>query len=209
MPDSGAFFERLCIDMNSKEEMTQNLINELNSYYSQYIYLVDIMNVFEHLGKFKVEEQKIAPNYFSITYAALIDSFMLTFARLYDNSKQTKSIQNLIDKCKKNIFLFSEQEKVENKLNEFEHKMKEDEFISPAITTIKYRRDKLFVHNDKKLFNHPENDSSHLPMYQLWFLRDFTNEVLSYLLDKLGEEPNQDAIYDNDLKKIIDYIKDT
>lgn len=195
--------------MSSKEEMKKNLVKEINSYYDHYVYMADVMAVCEHIGhfaNFESDKLEIAPNFFKIVHAATIDSFMLTFARLYDNSEQTKSIQNLIDKCKKNLFLFSDDKNVSEKLFEFECKMKEDEYIAPSISTIKHRRDKIFVHNDKKFFNHPEKDNSYLPMYQLWFLRDFTKEILTFLLDALGEKaPVKETIYNNEeLEKLFD-----
>lgn len=192
--------------MSQKEEMKKNIIEEINSYYDHYVYMADVMAVCEHIGNFinfDSNKLEIAPNFFKIVYASTIDSYMLTFARLYDNSEQTKSITNLITKCRKNISLFNNIEEVESKLTEFEKRMETDEFLLPAIETIKHRRDKLFVHNDKKYFNHPENDNSYLPMYQLWMLRDFTREVLVYLLGALGEQPQKEVIYNNDLEKML------
>lgn len=198
-------------NMNQKDEMKKNLIEEINSYYDHYVYMADVMKVYEHIEHFanyESDKLKIAPNFFKIVHASTIDSFMLTFARLYDNSEQTKSIQNLIDKCRKNISLFSDADAVSKKLIEFEDKMMNDEYISPAINTIKHRRDKIFVHNDKKFFNHPEKDSSYLPMYQLWVLRDFTKEVLTYLLEALGGKPVKETIYNNEeLEKLFDKCK--
>ena len=40
-------------------------------------------------------------------------------------------------------------------------------------------------------------------MYALWFLRDFTKEVLIYLLDALGEKPNKETIYNEDLDNLL------
>ena len=181
--------------------MKNDLIIEIYSYYDHYVYMADVMKVYEHIEHFvnyESDKLNIAPNFFKIVQASTIDSFILTFARLYDNSIQTKTIPNLINKCKKNLPLFSDKESVSKKLIEFENKMMNDEYISPAINTIKHRRDKIFVHNDKKFFNHPEKDNSHLPMYQLWFLRDFTKEVLIYLLDALGAKPVKETIYNNE-----------
>ncbi len=197
--------------MSKKEEMKKDLIEEINSYYDHYVYMADVMAVHNHMQSYvnqKSSKLEIAPNFFRIVYAATIDSFMLTLARLYDNSQQAKSMKNLIDKCKKNDFLFSGVENVNKKLIEFESKMNNDEYISKAIKIIKHRRDKIFVHNDKKFFIHPEKDTSHLPMYALWFLRDFTKEVLIYLLDALGEKPSKETIYDKDLDNLfINYNK--
>ena len=192
--------------MDQKEEMKQNLIKEINSYYDHYVYMADVMAVHNHMQGYvnkKSSKLEIAPNFFRIVYAATIDSFMLTFARLYDNSKQTKSIENLILKCKKNISLFDNMKEVEKRLIDFETRMKTDEFLAPAIETIKHRRDKIFAHNDEKYFIHPEKDPSYLPMYELWFLRSFTKEVLLYLLKALGEEPIKETIYDKDFENLF------
>lgn len=187
-------------------DMKKNLIEDIKSYYEHYVYMADVMRVCDHIGEYEMfenEKLEIAPNFFRIVRAATIDSYMLTFARLYDNSEETKSIQNLIRKCKKNISLFFDKENVSKKLIEFECRMEDDEEISSAIKTIKHRRDKMFVHNDKKFFNHPEKDTSYLPIQQLGILRVFTKEVLIYLLGELDETPIRETTYDNDLDKLF------
>ena len=192
--------------MGQKEQMKQNLIEEINSYYAHYVYMADVMAVHNHMQSYVNQDSKmleVSPNFFKIVYAATIDCYMMTFARLYDNSEETKNMKNLIDKCKKNVFLFSDIENTNKKLIEFENKMNNDEYISPAIDIIKHRRDKIFAHNDKKFFIHQEKDPSRLPMYALWFLRDFTKEVLIYLLDALGEKPNKETIYNEDLDNLL------
>lgn len=192
--------------MDQKEQMKQNLIEEINSYYDHYVYMADVMAVHNHMQSYinrNSQALEIAPNFFRIVYAATIDSYMLTFARMYDNSKQAKSIENLVLKCKKNISLFDNVKEVEKRLVDFEARMKTDEFLAPAIETIKHRRDKIFAHNDEKYFIHPENDDSHLPMYELWILSNFTGEILNYLLEALGEKPIKETIYDNDFENLL------
>jgi len=106
--DGMAFLLNVCRKrdkgMNQKEVMRENLIEEINSYYDHYVYMADVMAVCEHIGhfaNFESNKLEIAPNFFKIVHAATIDCFNITFARLYDNSRQTKSIANLISKCKK------------------------------------------------------------------------------------------------------------
>lgn len=65
------------------------------------------------------------------------------------------------------------------------------------------RRDKIFAHNDKKFFVDPNKDESYLPMYQLWFLRDFTGEVIKFLLDELEFSDTKTTIYDRDLSNLF------
>lgn len=82
-----------------------------------------------------------------------------------------------------NAALFTNKKEIENRINEYKRKMKDDDYIPKAISTIKLRRDKIFAHNDRKFFVNPEKDDSYLPTYQLWFLRNFTGEVIHFLMD--------------------------
>lgn len=74
-----------------------------------------------------------APNFTLIVECALIDSYMIILMRLYDKSDKTQTIPNLIKKCKKNICLFPTPNNTLSKLNEFETKLSQDEYISHAI----------------------------------------------------------------------------
>lgn len=40
--------------------------------------------------------------------------------------------------------------------------------------------------NDKKYFLNPDKDDSHLPMYKIWFVRDFIEQVLLYFASVFG-----------------------
>ena len=199
--------------MDQKEQMKKNLIEEINSYYDHYVYMADVMAVHNHMQSYVNSNSQIleiAPNFFRIVYAATIDSYMLTFARVYDNSKQAKSIVNLISKCKESSSLFDNmKEEVEKRLTDFESRIKTDEILAPAIDLIKHRRDKIFAHNDEKYFIHPEKDNSYLPMYALWFLSSFTKEVLLYLLEALGEKPIKETIYDKDFENLLNNLPQT
>lgn len=195
--------------MNQKEKMKNDLLEEINSYYRHFVYLKDIHKVFDHLNKMQLDEsgkQKLhqAPNFFMIVECGLIDSFMISLARLYDNSEDAKTIQALIKKSKRNISLFNSNSDVRAKLEEFENELDDaDGFISSAIETIKHRRDKMLVHNDKKYFQHPEKDNSHLPMYKIWMLIDFTEKLLNYLLQELSSESNLTTKYNEDLDNLF------
>lgn len=69
-----------------------------------------------------------------------------------------------------------------SKLNEFETKLSQDEYISHAIETLISRRDSIYAHNDKKYFGKKlVKDTSYLKMYHIWILVNFTEEVLNYL----------------------------
>lgn len=189
--------------MKQKDEMIQNLLNEIDGYFIQLVYLQDLMSVEKDITELEDKMQN-APNFTLIVKCALIDSFMLAFMKLYDKSEKTKTIPNLIKKCKKNIHLFSNDKDVANKLNEFETKLNKDEYITHAIKILRVRRDSLYAHNDSKYFGkNMENDKTFLPMFELWALRDFTDEILKYVFKQLSDDEPRKIKYDADLKKLI------
>lgn len=189
--------------MDQKEEMKKNLLEEIDGYFMQLVYLKDLISVDEDINKHK-EEMKCAPNFTLIVECALRDSYMLSFMKLFDKSQKAKTIPNLIKKCKDNISLFSMPDDVLLKLNEFETKIDEDEYINHAIKTLRVRRDSYHVHNDNKYFGKKlQNDSTYLKTYHIWFLRDFTEEVLNYLFSQLSDEEVRKTKYDEDLINLL------
>ena len=135
------------------------------------------------------------PNFALVISCALVDSYMLVLIKLYDKSEQAKTIPNLIEKCKKNINLFPSNNDTLNKLNEFQEKITNDEFISHTIKTLITRRDSILVHNDKKYFGEKlKNDISYLKKYHIWILRDFTEEVLNYLFSQLSSLSSEETL---------------
>lgn len=137
--------------MNQKEEMKKNLLEELDDYFMQLVYLKDLLSVEKDICDSR-EKLQCAPNFTLIVECALIDSYMIILMRLYDKSDKTQTIPNLIKKCKKNICLFPTPNNTLSKLNEFETKLSQDEYISHAIETLISRRDSIYAHNDKKYF---------------------------------------------------------
>ena len=91
--------------MDQKEEMKKNLLEELDDYFMQLVYLKDLLSVEEDICDSR-EKLQCAPNFTLIVECALIDSYMIILMRLYDKSDKTQTIPNLIKKCKKNICLF-------------------------------------------------------------------------------------------------------
>lgn len=129
--------------------------------------------------------------------------FQFELARLVDTDKNTMSIQNLIRKVKNNAHILEKKQEVLNKIDEFEKTLAESEYISTGIETIKHRRDTTFAHNDKKYFLHPDKDDSHLPMYKIWFIRDFICQVVSYFANVFGVTLEKDTIYNRDLNNLL------
>lgn len=186
-------------------EMLKNIKIEIESYYDHYVYLADMMAVYQHISDVlkTVKENDAGINFLKITYAATIDSMMITFARLYDEDGNSKNINQLIEKCRKNSSLSIDKLELEKQLECFKNKLCNDEYLVPAVKTIKMRRDKMFAHNDKKFFNNPEKDTSYLPMYQLWFLRDYTKDLLQMLAHAYQITFSKDVIYDQDLNELV------
>lgn len=190
--------------MNQKEEMKRNLLKEIDGFFMQLIYLKDLISVEEDIDKHD-EKMKCAPNFTLIVECALIDGYMLALMKLYDKSKEAKTIPNLIKKCKDNISLFPSQDDTLIKLKEFETKINEDEYITHAIETLKIRRDSVHVHNDKKYFgNKLQKDKTYLKKYHIWILRDFTEEVLVYLFSQLSSGEPWKTKYNKDLSNLFE-----
>lgn len=137
--------------MNQKEEMKRNLLEEIYGYFMQLVYLKDLISVEEDIDYSK-EKLQCAPNFTMIVECALIDSYMLALMKLYDKSDKAKTIPNLIKKCKDNINLFPLKTDALAKLEGFEAKINQDEYIAHAIETLRSRRDSIHAHNDKKYF---------------------------------------------------------
>jgi len=191
--------KRGVIIVMQKEKMKNDLLEEINGYFMQLVYMKDLINVSEDVDKYE-KNLESAPNFTLIIRCALIDSYMLTLMRLYDKSDKAKTIPNLIEKCKNNIHLFPSNNDTLSMLNKFQEKVSSDEFISHAIKTLITRRDSIFVHNDKKYFGEKlKNDTSYLKKYHIWILRNFTEEVLNYLFLQLSSEETLKTKYNCDL----------
>lgn len=185
--------------MTLKEKMKKDLLEELNGYFMQLVYMKDLINVSEDIDKYE-KNLESAPNFVLVISCALADSYMLSLTKLYDKSDKAKTIPNLIEKCKKNIHLFPSNNDTLLKLNEFEEKISNDEFISDAIKTIRIRRDSILVHNDQKYFGGKlKNETSYLKMFHIWILCDFTEEVLNYLFSQLSSGEMLKTKYNYDL----------
>ena len=103
----------LCVEgeiMGAKEIMLENIKTEIASYYDHYVYLADMIEVYQHLDKVlsTVKKEGIGINFLKITPAATIDSMMMNLSRLFDDDKKSKSILQLIDKCRKNSSLLDD-----------------------------------------------------------------------------------------------------
>ena len=190
--------------MNQQEKMKMDILKEIDGYIMQLVYLKDLIDVDDDIGRNK-EKMQCAPNFTLIIECALADSYMLALMKLYDKSQKAKTIPNLIKKCKSNIELFPSKEDTLLKLEAFEKELNEDEFITHAIETLIKRRDSIHVHNDQKYFGEKiQNDNSYLKGYHIKILTKFTENVLNYLFFQLSSEEIRKTKYDKDLRKLFE-----
>ncbi|WP_338912760.1 hypothetical protein WHY20_04280 [Clostridium perfringens] len=190
--------------MNNKELMKLELLNELNEYKKQLMYLKDLNEVYKHMMCLNDERKAIAPNFFLIIEGALIDSYMMSLGRLYDKSKQTKTIIKLINRFSSGAALFNNKKELLDNLNHFKENIEKDEEISETIKIIQERRDLFFAHNDKKFFGEKINDyEAYLPNYKVWELISFTESILKYLYKQFSIDENFNCKYDRDFEKLI------
>lgn len=192
-------------------ERKNELLEELDGHCMQFAYLKDFINVKKdienHNGK-----MKHAPNFELIVKCALIDSYMLILMRMYDKDQKAKTIPNLIRNSKSFVYNYryvnslfhSEYGELLKKLKEFEMEMKKDEYIKHAIKILRLRRNKIHAHNDKDYFGiRLQNDTSVLKNYHIWYLVNFTERVLNFLLSELSSENTQKPKYDGDLNNLF------
>ena len=77
--------------MNQKEKMTKNLLEALDDFFMQLVYLKDLLSVENDMADSK-EKLQCAPNFTLIVECALIDSYTLVLMKLYDKSEKAQTI---------------------------------------------------------------------------------------------------------------------
>lgn len=192
--------------MGCKESMIKSIQNEIVAYYDHLVYLKDLIAVYDDVSNVMRDFGEAQNNNFiKISYAAVIDSMMITISRLVDTDKNAMSIQNLIHKVKINAHIVNDKQAVLNRIDEFEKTLIDSEYISTGIEIIKHRRDTMFAHNDKKYFLNPDNDDSYLPMYKIWFVRDFMEQVLLYFASVFDVTLEKRTIYKGDIRVLLNF----
>lgn len=92
------------------------LINDFNVHLA---YIQDLITVYNMILDFN--EEAVSKDFILVSTCGLYDSFMIALARLYDRSKNTETIQNLLNKCIENSHLINNDEYIQ-KLNTFNDK---------------------------------------------------------------------------------------
>lgn len=190
---------------NEKKEMLQNLENEIKTYCEQIAYLEDMYELQRELTPLEIPNEHLVG--IKIINSALYDASFIIIAKLVtDKDKQTKSIWKLMEKIRKNSYLYEDEKKEEllNLTKKYEKILSEE--LGSIINKIKNRRDTLIAHNDKKYFGKMEKYTERIPNYELWRV---SNEVKKYLCSiveilKIPASTVGEYIQCKDLKKLID-----
>ncbi len=201
--------------MSQQEKKKEDMIKDIDGYLMQLVYLKDLLSVEDDIRN-NEEKMKCAPNFTLIIESALIDSYILILARLYDKfgkaknaseetknkPKKPKTIPNLIQECKSYIHLFPSMDNTLLKLEEFEKGLAERK---KTIETLRKVRNSIHAHNDPQYFGEKlQNSKLKLKTYQIWDLACFSEEVLNYLFSQLSSEEIRKTKYDKDLKKLLE-----
>lgn len=190
--------------MGQQEKMRNDFLKEVEAYILQLLYTKDLISVLKDVEDLE-HKLATAPNFTLITECALSDSYMLVLMRLYDKSKESKNIYSLIEKCKKNSFLFENEKVVLSKIAEFQDELEEDQYISHTVNVLRERRDTIYAHNDSKYFGDKiEKDKTCLKTFHIQILVNFTERILTYIFSQLSSEEMNKVKYDNDLKKLFE-----
>lgn len=188
-----------------KDEIIKTIKQDIPIFYNHYLYAAALVHVEKNSSSLNCIQQ-IAPNLKNLIEASVYDSKIMVFARLYDDyqhGNQTKTISGTLRKIQKNLSCLRMGEDFNYKINEFLHRLEADEYISKAVQLLKTRRDTMLAHNDKKYFDFQSAQVEYFPNYYLWFLCEFTKEVLVYL----GSAFEVELVEDDSLEYEMELIK--
>ncbi len=187
------------------------LLEKVETFYEQYLYLKDIHNVYLDIDS-AFEETDKAKTFFSVAASACIDSYEMTVARLFDTHKGTETVNSLINVCRKNITLFSDQKTVTDALDCYERKLQINPYKN-LLDVIRHRRNKYIAHNDPIFFPHKNLtdpavlDNKRFNLYELWLLIRDTGALLELLWKNLTTDAiNLKCQYERDIVELFPEI---
>ncbi len=194
--------------------MRNEIIEEVENFYEQYLYLKDIYNTYLDCAMAE-EYSESGKTFLKMASSACIDSYMMTLARLFDEDGKSAKLSEMINKCKQNKSVFENPDDTFAFLTEHARKLKQDKDLKNAVAIIGHRRNKYFAHNDKEYFQHSKEtdkvvtDSSYLPSYEIWMLIKWIKELLEKLMQELDTSPSDmQAKYNRDLAELIPAIRE-
>lgn len=184
------------------------LLDKVETFYEQYLYLKDIQNVYLDIDS-AFEESDKAKTFFSVAACACIDSYEMTVARLFDSHKNAETIRTLIVECRNNIIEFSDQNAVIAALNKYEQNLQINPYKN-LLDVIRHRRNKYIAHNDPIYFPHKNLtdpavlDNNRYNLYELWLLIRDTGSLLELLWNNLTTDTIElTCQYNRDLPELF------
>jgi hypothetical protein len=194
--------------MANDKELLKEIQTDIVNFYYEYASLYNTIEAYTEVSNFleNYEVDFMGKNFLLTSNEALVDSMMMAFARLYDNNNCSKNIQFLIKECINSCKSANDSKTLCVELNKIRNELSANQIISDAIKIIKFRRNKHYAHNDKIFFRKPEKDTTYLPMYKLWILRDFTKNLLELLANNFDVRLDYNLLRINDFKYLRDLI---
>jgi len=171
-----------------KDEIIKTIEQDIPIFYNHYLYASALIQMEKNSSSLECIELRV-PKIKNLIEASMYDAKIMVFARLYDDYKhgnKTKSVLGTLKKIQDNFTCIKMGVDFENQINIFLYRLETEEYISEAVRLLKTRRDTILAHNDKKYFDSQSAQIENFPNYYLWFLCDFTKEVLEYLGESFG-----------------------
>ena len=122
------------------------------------------------------ERRKLMYKTFYAQKSDIVDSFFLTLAKLFDESKRNKpiSVPNLVTLLSNNIHLFDEKTKIQETIKEYQEKLIE---VKNILNIIKEHRDQCLAHNEpKRSCEHLDNLTTNETRKIMDVIFNFVNE---------------------------------
>ena len=186
------------------KEIQTDIVNFYYEYASLYNTIVAYIEVSNFLENYEADFK--GKNFLLTSNESLVNNMMMSFARLYDNNDCSKNVQFLIEECINNCEFANNSKTLCIELNKMCNELSTNQIIRDIIKIIKFRRNKHYAHNDKIFLGKPEKDTTYLPMYKLWVLRDFTKNLLELLAKSFDVRLDYNLLLINDFKYLRDLI---
>lgn len=156
----------------------------------------------------------LGKEFFIMATLALVESYMMILARMFDEDGKSIKVSELINKCKSNKDVFTHPDEVFVFLTDEGRKLKKDKDLSNAVEVIRHRRNRYLAHNDKEYFSHSKPtdkailDNDRLPSYEIWLLINWIKELLEKLLEELKVDAGEmKPKYSRELDKLQPVIE--
>jgi hypothetical protein len=193
--------------------MRDEIIEDVKNFYEQYLYLKDIYLAYMD-SSLAEKYSDLGKEFFIMATSALVESYMMILARMFDEDGKSIKVSELINKCKSNKDVFTNPDEVFVFLTDEGRKLKKDKDLSNAVEVIRHRRNRYLAHNDKEYFSHSKPtdkaifDNDRLPSYEIWLLINWIKELLEKILEELKVDAGEmKPKYSRELAKLLPVIE--